>query len=77
MLFFSDRLLKKNFTILSSIEWKVTTAKTPSFFKTLVAFINPKINSLISLLTKILKAWKTFVELFILKLFFLFVFSII
>ena len=34
-------------------------------------------NRLKNLLTKILKAWKTLVELFILKLFFLFVFSII
>jgi hypothetical protein len=56
ILFFSERLLKKYFTILSSNEWNVTTANTPSFFKTLVALISPKINSLISLLTKILKA---------------------
>ena len=56
MLFFSDKLLKKYLTILSSNEWNVTTARTPSFFKTLVALMRPIINSLISLLTKILKA---------------------
>ena len=73
ILFFSERLLKKYLTILSSNEWNVTTANTPSFFKTLVALISPKINSLISLLTKILKAWKTFVALWTLKFFFLLV----
>ena len=62
-LFCSDKLLKKYLTILSSSEWNVTTAKTPSFFKTLVALISPKINSLISLLTKILSAWKILVAL--------------
>ena len=40
--FFSQiRLLKKYFTILSSNEWNVTTANTPSFFKTLVALMSP------------------------------------
>ena len=75
-LWFSDKLLKKYFTILSSKEWNVTTAKTPSFLIIFVADIRPLINSLISLFTKILKAWKTFVALCILKFFFFFVFSI-
>ena len=56
MLLFSERLLKKYFTILSSKEWNVTTPKIPPFFKTLAAFISPKINSLISLFTNILRA---------------------
>ena len=42
--------------MVSSSEWNVTTAKTPSFFKILTELIKPFINSLISLLTNILKA---------------------
>ena len=41
ILLFSDKLLKKCLTILSSIEWKVTTAKTPSSFYILAADISP------------------------------------
>ena len=76
ILLFSDKLLKKYLTILSSSEWKVTTAKTPSFFKIFDADIKPFSSSLISLFTKILSAWKILVALCILKFFFLLVFSI-
>ena len=76
ILFFSDKLLKKYFTILSSKEWNVTTAKVPSFFNILVAATRPFTNSLISLFTKILKAWKTFVALWILKFFFFLFFQL-
>ena len=41
ILFFSDKLLKKYLTILSSNELKVTTAKIPFLFKALDAAINP------------------------------------
>ena len=41
ILLFSDKLEKKYLTILSSNEWNVTTAKTPSFLKTFDAEINP------------------------------------
>ena len=44
ILFFSDKLLKKYFTILSSNELKVITTIFPPGFKILVAFIKPKIN---------------------------------
>ena len=54
---------------MSSKEWKVTTAKTPSFFKIFTELIKPYINSLISLFTNILSAWKVFVALWILKYF--------
>ena len=40
-LFVSDKLLKKYLTILSSKEWKLTTAIIPFFSSTLVALINP------------------------------------
>jgi len=53
---FSEKFLKKNFTILSSIEWNVTTAIIPPIGVMLNEFINPLINSLISLFTIILKA---------------------
>ena len=76
ILLFSDKLLKKYLTILSSSEWKVTTAKTPSFFKIFDADIKPFSSSLISWFTKILSAWKILVALCILKFFFLLVFSI-
>ena len=76
LFFISAYSLKKDLTILSSIEWNVTTAITPPIGKILYAFINPFINSLISLFTKILRAWKTFVELFF-KPFFFFILSII
>ena len=61
-----EKLLKKYFTILSSIEWKLTIRIFPPGFRILAALIIPKISSLISLLTKILKAWKVFVHGFIL-----------
>ena len=67
MIMLAERSLKKYFTILSSKEWNVTTTKTPPFVKTVAAFISPKINSLISLFTNILSAWKTLVALWILK----------
>ena len=55
---FLEKLLKKYFIILSSIEWKLTTKIFPPGFKILVALIIPIINSDISLFTNILKAWK-------------------
>ena len=51
-----DTVLKKNLHILSSIEWKVTVAITPSFDTRLHDFESAEINSLISLLTEILNA---------------------
>ena len=72
----SEYSLKKNFTILSSIEWKVTTAINPPIGNMLYAFINPFISSEISLFTNILSAWKILVELFF-PLFFFFILSII
>ena len=47
------------------MEWKDTTAITPFFEIKLHDFDNPKISSLISLLTKILSAWKILVDLFL------------
>jgi len=41
MLLFSDKLLKKYFTILSSRELNVTTAIIPSFLTTFAALISP------------------------------------
>ena len=61
-----EKLLKKYFTILSSIEWKLIIKIFPPGFKILVAIIIPLISSVISLLTKILSAWKVFVHGFIL-----------
>ena len=71
---FFEKLLKKYFTILSSIEWKVTTSIFPPGFNFLVAFITPFISSLISLFTNILKAWNVFVHgfIFFVKFFFYF-----
>ena len=40
-LLFSERLLKKYLTILSSNEWNVTTTKIPSFFNIFDAIIKP------------------------------------
>ena len=53
---FSEKLAKKYFTILSSIEWKLTTKIFPPGFNFFVAFITPFISSVISLFTKILIA---------------------
>ena len=69
---FVEKLLKKYFTILSSIEWKLTIKILPPGFKILVALIIPLISSVISLLTKILKAWKVFVLGLILVAYFFF-----
>ena len=71
---FLDSLVKKNFTILSSIEWKLITIIFPPLFNIFVAFIKPSINSDISLLTNILIPWKVLVEIliFFLKSFFYF-----
>ena len=66
ILLFVDKSLKKYFTILSSKEWNVTTAKIPSFLRSLAELIKPFNNSLISLLTNILNAWKVFVAEWIL-----------
>ena len=44
-LLFSDKLLKKYLTILSSSEWNVSTAITPSFLTTLAALIYGLINA--------------------------------
>ena len=59
---FFEKLLKKYFTILSSMEWKLITKILPPGFNIFVAFIIPLINSVISLLTKILNAWKVLVQ---------------
>ena len=59
---FFEKLVKKYFTILSSIEWKLIIKILPPGFNFLVAFIIPLINSVISLLTKILSAWKVLVQ---------------
>ena len=53
---FFEKLVKKYFTILSSIEWKLIIKILPPGFNFFVAFITPFINSVISLLTKILSA---------------------
>ena len=58
---FLEKLVKKNFTILSSIEWKLTTSIFPPGLSYFVAFIIPSISSVISLFTNILKAWKVLV----------------
>ena len=63
---FVEKLLNKYLTILSSIEWKLMTKIFPPGFKIFVAPITPLISSVISLLTKILKAWKVLVHGFIL-----------
>ena len=57
--------------ILSSNEWKLITIILPPGFNCFVAFITPLISSVISLFTKILKAWKVFVHglIFFLKTF--------
>ena len=60
-----EKLLKKYFTILSSIEWKLIINIFPPGFKIFVALIIPSISSVISLLTNILNAWKVFVLGFI------------
>ena len=44
LLFISEWRLKKFFTILSSIEWKLTTTKMPPFDRSFVAPINPEIS---------------------------------
>ena len=71
---FLEKFVKKYFTILSSNEWKLTTKIFPPGFSFFVALIIPLISSVISLLTKILSAWKVFVHGFILfeKIFFYF-----
>ena len=61
-----EKLLKKYLTILSSIEWKLIIKIFPPGFKIFVALTIPLISSVISLLTKILSAWKVFVLGFIL-----------
>ena len=53
---FFEKFEKKNFTILSSIEWKLTTKIFPPGLSFLVALTTPLINSVISLLTNILNA---------------------
>ena len=55
-------------TFLSSIEWKLITINLPPGLRILVALIIPSINSDISLLTKILIAWKVLVAGFFLCL---------
>ena len=60
-----EKLLKKYLTILSSIEWKLITRNFPPGFKIFAALVIPLISSVISLLTKILKAWKVLVLGFI------------
>ena len=42
---FSEKLLKKNLIILSSIEWKLIVKIFPPGFKVFVAFIKPFISS--------------------------------
>ena len=64
-------VLKKNLQILSSIEWNVTVTIIPLFEIRLLDFDKAIINSLISLLTKILNAWKILVALFFFVNFFL------
>ena len=59
---FFEKFVKKYFTILSSIEWKLIIKILPPGFNFLVAFMIPFINSVISLLTKILSAWKVLVQ---------------
>lgn len=53
---FLEKLVKKYFTILSSIEWKLMIKILPPGFNFFVAITTPFINSVISLLTKILNA---------------------
>ena len=62
---FLEKFVKKYFIILSSIEWKLITKILPPGFNLLVANITPLISSVISLLTKILNAWKVLVQGFI------------
>ena len=72
MLLFSESNLKKVLIILSSREWKETKIKIPFFSKIFTELINPLINSDISLLTNILRAWKIFVELWRYWIYYLF-----
>ena len=61
----SESNLKNVFIILSSNEWNETKITIPFFFKIFTDLINPSTNSDISLFTNILRAWKTFVELWV------------
>ena len=69
---FLEKVLKKYLTILSSIEWKLIIRIFPPGLRIFVALIKPLSSSEISLLTKILNAWKVFVLgfIFLVKSFF-------